>query len=169
MTIPRLAISVRQPYAWAIIHAGKNIENRGPVMLRHLPKPICRRIAVHAAKGMTRDEYEGGRDYIDHIAGAGACPSPADLLRGGIIGSVDVVDVLTRSHSPWFIGPRGLLLDKPVPCGFIPSVGALGYFEWKPADASIVPPPALWMLPKGEPRDTRHEAAVLDGEEDLFK
>ena len=26
--IPRLAISVRQPWAWAIVHGGKDIENR---------------------------------------------------------------------------------------------------------------------------------------------
>lgn len=26
--IPHLALSVRQPWAWAIIHAGKDIENR---------------------------------------------------------------------------------------------------------------------------------------------
>lgn len=26
--IPRLALSVRQPWPWAILHAGKDIENR---------------------------------------------------------------------------------------------------------------------------------------------
>lgn len=28
LDLPELALSVRQPWAWAIIHAGKDIENR---------------------------------------------------------------------------------------------------------------------------------------------
>jgi hypothetical protein len=96
---------------------------------------------------MTRDEYESGRDFINEQGLV--CPAPAELLRGGIIGSVTVTSGVTRdSSSPWFFGPRALVLEDPQPCDFIPSVGALGYFEWKPADASIVPPPARWMHPR---------------------
>lgn len=53
------------------------------------------------------------------------CPVPADLLRGGIIGSVVVVDVVKESSSPWFFGPRGLVLVERRPCPFVPAVGAL--------------------------------------------
>jgi hypothetical protein len=49
-----------------------------------------------------------------------------------------------------------LQLRNALPCDFIPSVGALGYFKWEPADASIVPPPARWMIgaPAQRPVDT---------------
>jgi len=52
------ALTIRQPWAWAIFHAGKDIENRDwPTRLRG-------RIAIHAAKGMTRDEYESALFFI---------------------------------------------------------------------------------------------------------
>ena len=145
--LPRLALSVRQPWAWAIIHAGKDCENRGPMMLRHLPKPIERRIAIHAAKGMAKYEYEHAAEFMSSLGIA--CPPAAELLRGGIIGSVDVTRVSMPSAPPqsrWYFGPRALMLANPAPCDFIPSVGALGYFAWEKTDASIVPPLAKWMI-----------------------
>jgi hypothetical protein len=146
--LPSLALSVRQPWAWAIIFAGKDCENRGPMMIRHLPKPIERLIAIHAAKGMTREEYEYGRDFMAKIGVV--CPPAAELQRGGIVGAVDVIRVTKPSAPPqsrWFMGPLALMLANPRPCEFIPSVGALGYFAWTRADPSIVPPPAKWMTP----------------------
>lgn len=142
--IPTLALSVRQPWAWAIIHAGKDIENRAwkdtnPNLYVQGP------IAIHAAKGMTRDEYESAAHFINRHGFE--CPPPADLLRGGIIGSVTVKNTVMSYPSPWFFGPKGLILDGARPCDFIPSVGALGYFKWQRADASILPKPAKWMSP----------------------
>lgn len=142
---PRLALSVRQPWAWAIIHGGKDIENRTWQAVNHGLKQRGR-IAIHAAKGMTRDEYEESSGYIAKLSGT--CPGPADLLRGGIIGSVEVVDVVSRHDSHWFFGPRGLVLRNPEPCVFIPSVGALGYFEWKRTLEPIALAPARWILPR---------------------
>lgn len=143
--IPELALSVRQPWAWAIIYGGKDIENRSWQAVNHGLKRRGR-IAIHAAKGMTRDEYEDAADWIRRCGAA--CPKPADLLRGGIIGSVEVIDVVSESDSPWFFGPRGLVLRDPSPCDFKPAVGQLGYFRWELADPSICPSPARWMLPK---------------------
>src|SRR4051812_22340706 len=142
--IPRLALSVRQPWAWAIIHAGKDIENRSWQAVNHGLRQRGR-IAIHASKGMTREEYEDAKDTIER--NAPYCPEAIDLLRGGIIGTVQVIDVVDDHKSPWFFGPRGLVLRDPEPCDFIPSLGALGYFEWRRAEPSIVPPPARWMLP----------------------
>lgn len=141
---PTLAISVRQPWAWAIIHAGKTIENRSRGAVMHMIPQLGPR-AIHAAKGMTRDEYNAGREFMASLGIA--CPEPAELLRGGIIGRVDVVAVVSESASLWFHGPKGLVLENAAPCAFIPSVGDRGYFGWTRADASIVPPPAKWMLP----------------------
>lgn len=147
MSLPKLALSVRQPWAWAIFH-GKDVENRSWQAVNHgLTKRG--RVCIHAAKGLKKDEYEDARDFINAILVPRGlrCPEAIDLLRGGIIGSVDVVDVVTESDSDWFMGPRGLVLRDPVPCEFIPAVGALGYFNWAQADASIIPGPMRWMLP----------------------
>lgn len=137
-----MALSVRQPWAWAIIYAGKDIENRSWQAVNHGLRQRGR-IAIHAAQRMSRDEYEDGRDFMATIAVC--CPHAIDLRRGGIIGSVEVLDVVTKSKSPWFFGPRGLVLYDPRPCDFIPCIGALGYFPWAPTSLEIVPPPAKWM------------------------
>jgi hypothetical protein len=88
------ALSGRQPWWWAILHAGKRIENRvwntsyrGPILL-------------HAAKGCTRDEYE---DAIVWMENAGVIASLADvprlqaMQRGGVVGRARIVDVIR----PW--------------------------------------------------------------------
>lgn len=143
-----LALSVRQPWAWAIIYGGKGIENRSPAAVRNLGHPVARRIAVHAAKGMTRDEYVAAYEFMRGIGVV--CPPPATLVRGAIIGSVSVAEVVSASASPWFFGPRGLVLRNPEPCHRVPAVGALGYFSWTPADPAVMPTPARWMLPRSD-------------------
>lgn len=145
-SLPELALSVRQPWAWAIIHAGKDVENRGPMMVRHLQQKTGRR-AIHAAKGMTRDEYDSVGEFMARLGVT--VPPPHELLRGGIIGSVTVDRIVTTMQSRWFMGPRGLVLSDPAPCDFIPALGALGYFKWTPADSASVAPLAKWMLPPG--------------------
>lgn len=146
LSLPRLALSVRQPWPWAILFAGKDIENRSwQAVNRGLNQRG--RIALHASKGMTRDEYE---DAAEFMAGIGiTVPPPHELPRGCIVGSVEVTDVVTKSESMWFFGPRGLVLRDPIPCKPMPCVGALGYFKWKPgASDDAMPAPARWMLPK---------------------
>lgn len=138
------AISVRQPWAWAIIHAGKDMENRSAASIRHMNFTGINRIAIHAAKGMTRDEYDDASRFMRESLGI-ACPHAIDLARGGIIGTVRVVDIVNDSKSPWFFGPRAIVLAEPQSCDFIPSIGSLGLFNWTPADPIIVPPPARWM------------------------
>lgn len=148
--IPKLALSVRQPWAWAIIHAGKDIENRSWQAVNHGLK-IRGRVAIHASKGMTQSEYY---DTANFMRGLGIeCPLAADLLYGGIIGSVEVVDVVKESTSPWFFGPRGLVLANPIACKFIPAVGALGYFKWKKASRDIIPETKPWMLKQADSHD----------------
>jgi len=55
------AISVRQPFAWAIIHAGKDVENRSPNARRQFQAAVGERVLIHASKGMTADVYEHAR------------------------------------------------------------------------------------------------------------
>lgn len=147
MMLPELAISVRQPWAWAIIHAGKDIENRSwhsrKPARRHLP--IGKRICIHAAQGMTKAEYEDGAELITKLHGS--CAKPHELVRGGIIGTVLVKGGLTHSHSPWFFGPFGIVLADPQAVEPVRAIGQLDWFEWSHSDQPW-PEIAKWMLPK---------------------
>jgi len=144
MIVPTKALSVRQPWAWAIMFAGKNIENRSWQAVNH-GLAVRGPIAIHAAKGMTRSEYESTAKFMATIGVK--CPPAADLSRGAIIGTVEVVDVVSTHVSPWFFGPRGLMLRNPKPCAPIAVSGALGYFKWQDRRIDDFPDPARWMLP----------------------
>ncbi len=114
------AISIRQPWAWLIVHGGKDIENRT------WQTKFRGRLLVHAASGMSVAEYEAARIIAD--TNNAYMPDYENLKRGGIIGSVEIVDCVTESGSPWFFGPFGFVLRDPNPLPFIPLKGALGLF-----------------------------------------
>ncbi|MDA8231309.1 MAG: ASCH domain-containing protein [Magnetospirillum sp.] len=107
MDFPRVALSIRQPWANRILVGGKDIENRtwrtsfrGPVL-------------IHAAQA------------IDPFAGEDAA---LGMRRGGIVGVMEIVDCVTQSASPWFGGPYGFVLCNPRPLRFAPCRGKLGFF-----------------------------------------
>jgi hypothetical protein len=56
-------------------------------------------------------------------------PRSDELPQGGIVGQVDVIDVVRLSSSPWFEGPCGLVLANPKPLPFRACRGMLGFFE----------------------------------------
>lgn len=118
------ALSIRQPWAWLIVHGGKDIENRS-WHTKHRG-----RFLVHASKGMTRDEYaEAFRFTLNMTYRKLILPKFEDLERGGIIGSVELVDSVDTSDSPWYMGEKGFVLRNPEPMEFIPYKGKLNFFE----------------------------------------
>ena len=139
--LPKLALSVRQPSAWAIIFGGKDIENRTMGSIR-AGRMTTGRICIHAATGLTEDEFRYIAWRMQQIGVI--CPPPAELPRGAIIGTVDVVEIVTQSDSLWFGGAAGLRLENPVPLDRpIPARGTLGYFEWETGGSLSSPLP--WM------------------------
>ena len=144
MDLPIKALSVRQPWAWAIIHGGKDVENRSWQAVNY-GLNVRGRVAIHASATMGKGDYERDGEFV--LSLAQELPDARDLLRGGIIGSVEVIDVVKECDSPWFFGPRGLILANPEPCEFIPVKGCLGYFNWREHITKDVPKPARWMLP----------------------
>lgn len=116
-------LSIRQPWAWLILNAGKDIENRD------WSTPYRGRILIHAGKGMTRDEYESAVDTTAHIDPAITLPPFAALERGGIVGEVEIYGCVDNDHSPWFFGAYGFLLRNPRPLPFMPWRGQLGFFD----------------------------------------
>ncbi|TIN82671.1 ASCH domain-containing protein [Mesorhizobium sp.] len=138
--LPEFALSIRQPWCWAILHGGKDIENRD------WPTRMRGRICLHASKGMTRGEYEDCLATIHAISEVRPFPSgltlPAfdDLERGGIVGTVAITDCVSASASPWFFGRYGFALRNAEATEFIPVKGALGFFKWR--DNLETAPPA---------------------------
>jgi hypothetical protein len=146
-TLPDRALSIRQPWAWAILNAGKDIENRS--WRTHYRGRIC----IHAGSAIQpRNLAEFKWILPDVIAWhhhaatstkEAKTPPPTmedlwpsqrffiDQPRGGIIGTAEIVDCVDHSDSPWFTGPYGFVLANVQPVPFIPVKGAQGMFKWK--------------------------------------
>ena len=143
------ALSIRQPWAWAILHAGKDIENRNWKPMN--PGLWFRgRFVVHASQEPSPRKWdEEWTAYCETILNMPAklapdpeamIPSPEQLHFGALLGTVDFVDVVGRHSSPWFFGPVGLVLREPRPFPQpIPYKGRLGFFD---VPDGILPPDA---------------------------
>jgi hypothetical protein len=159
--LPSRALSIRQPWAWAVARGLKPIENRD----WRQPNPALQfrgAFCVHAATGMTREEYLAARDFM--AARGVTVPLPAELRRGGIIGTARVETIIKASENSWFTGRIGLVLAGAREVPFIPAAGELGFFEWRHADKSFVPEPAKWMRAFGQPAS----ASAASTQADLF-
>lgn len=115
------ALSIRQPWAWLIVHGGKDIENRS------WHTKYRGRFLVHAAKGMTSNEFTQALLFCSERGLP--MPDRDDMQRGGIIGSVDLVDSVDQSDSPWYTGEKGFVLRDPKPLPFAPLKGRLNFFN----------------------------------------
>lgn len=119
--LPAVALSIRQPWAWAILHAGKDVENRT------WPTRFRGTVLIHAAQKL--DDL--GAPAIRDILGW----PPSSIVagdrhpRGGVVGMAEIVDCVTSMDSPWFFGPHGFVLRNPQPLEFAPCRGALGFFK----------------------------------------
>jgi hypothetical protein len=127
------ALSIRSPWWWFILHAGKDIENRdwatkfrGTVYL-HAGKwwrPDEVRDDGETAAAITRifpnEKYKGAEITWAAMKASGGC----------IVGKVDIIDCVSVSSSPWFFGRYGFVLANPVALDKpIPFKGALGFFD----------------------------------------
>jgi len=115
------ALSIRQPWAWLIIHGGKDIENRS------WHTKYRGRFLVHAAQVMTRKDYYNCNQFAERIGVR--IPPFEDLQRGGIIGSVELVDSVNSHKSPWYMGEKAFVLRDPKPISYRPLNGKLGFFD----------------------------------------
>lgn len=124
--LPDKALSIRQPWVWAILNAGKRIENRP--RRYHYRGPIC----LHASRYKPKQiDVDALNTCIPDFLPRGDLHGAQSLQRGGIIGTAEIVDCIEASDDPWFFGPYGLVLENVQPVEFIPVKGALGLFNWK--------------------------------------
>jgi len=111
------ALSIQQPWAYAILHSGKDIENR------NWHTNIRGRVLIHAGKKIDKE----GIDFLE--CENSVLIKPEMLITGGVIGSVEIADCVTSSSSKWFFGKYGFVLKNPIILPFIPCRGQLGFFE----------------------------------------
>lgn len=118
--VPKV-LTVRQPWASLIISGQKAIENR--TWITNYRGPLY----IHAGSRLHETpiaEIEARHDIkIDRDV----------LTFGAIIGRVQLVDIVSRSSDPYFIGPYGWILGDPEPIEPIKMAGTMGLFDL-PAD-----------------------------------
>jgi hypothetical protein len=99
------ALSIHQPWAWAIAKGLKDIENRtwrthyrGPLLIHATgDKPEQSDCALVARQCRRRGE---------------PVPDFDQLPRGGIVGVCELVNCVTEHNSEWFGGPYGFVLQR---------------------------------------------------------
>lgn len=147
------AITIRQPWAWAIVHGGKDVENR----TRNIAGAYRGPVAIHAGLADAVTDHDIDESALSVLWAWRRWWAETGMpggQRGHVIGVVDLVDVhadciedvdgygYTPTCSPWAMsGHHHLALANPRPLAtLIPVRGALG----------------LWTLPADV------EAAVLE-------
>lgn len=141
-------ITVRQPWAWAIIQGGKDVENR----TRNIAGAYRGPVAIHAGVGPYVKDTPAGRLHREMYGG----DVPTNLVFGGVIGVVELVGVHRSTDSECADHEHGindageylpcsiwamddhhhLVLANPRPLKSpIPATGRLGL--WFPDDALL--------------------------------
>jgi len=116
-------LSIRQPWAELIVAGLKTIENRSwQVHYRGT-------IAVHASSTNTKREYQSALQLIRSRGMDIQLPPLEQLLVGGIVGLVDIVDCVESSTDPWWIpGNYAIVLSNARRGIFQPVKGQQGFF-----------------------------------------
>ena len=118
-------LTVKQPWAWAILWAGKDIENRS--WATNFRGPLL----IHSSKTVSRTEFERSAEFIRSLGAE--VPSFAELQpqMGMVLGSVTLRDCVDSADSPWWIGRVGWQLTNPHPwANPVPCSGKLGLWEF---------------------------------------
>jgi hypothetical protein len=115
---PLTALSLKQPWAFAVLCLGKDIENRT------WRSGFRGRVILHASKSVD----PAGVRYLREAGFA----VPDTLPLGAYVGEVTITECrpLAACRSPWAFGPWCYLLERPV-CYQMPVVGRgqLGFYR----------------------------------------
>ena len=117
------ALSIKQPWVWAILHAGKDIENRS------WPTNFRGRVVIHAGKNADPDGYKFLADLGIEV--------PVNLPTGAFLGEVEITNCLpvgtgyaNQDQNCWAFGPYCFVLANPLTYNEpILGRGQLGFFE----------------------------------------
>jgi len=136
MSGPIKALTIRQPWAWAIFNAGKYVENRSRPTKHRGP------LAIHVSRRFVTGEILDSAACMRTTMGPSDIEMTVAMLKnqlGCIIGIVDVVDCVCDSASPWAIpGQWHWVLRNPRRVRPVPIVGRLGLFDYT-AELEMIP------------------------------
>ncbi|MBE2200429.1 MAG: DUF4326 domain-containing protein [Anaerolinea sp.] len=134
-SLPRVALSVRQPWAWLLLRPDVTVpEARVRLYRRGEIKDVENRtwvtaargaFLVHAAKMIDEPGYDLAQKRYPDIP----LPAPDELETGGIVGVANLVTMVTESSSRWFFGPKGFVLRDARPLPFAPLRGMQKFFK----------------------------------------
>lgn len=120
--LPTIALSVRQPWAWLIVHGHKTTENRSRVTKFRGP------VLINSSSKADWESWDSAR-LIALRAGC-EMPALAAIKFGGIVGVAEIVECKLLSEDPWHMpGYFGWKLTNARPLPFMPYCGALGFFK----------------------------------------
>jgi hypothetical protein len=133
------ALSVRAPWPWLITRPDVTdpVQRAALVQSRQIKDIENRdwatryrgRFLIHAALGMTHAEYDDAADFAFFRCGVDWMLPYEQMQRGGIVGIATLIDCVTESTSPWFMGRVGFVLADAQPLPFFPCKGRLQFFE----------------------------------------
>lgn len=120
------ALSIRQPWAWAITYGWKPVENRKWSTRYRGP------VAIHAG---LREETEAVAWVVEAVARqTGISADTVEMMYatrralGCYVGYGVITDCVTSSDSPWFFGPVGIVIEEAVAFRSRPHPGRLGIY-----------------------------------------
>lgn len=122
-------LTLIRPWAWAIVHASKRVENR-------TWKPsltVGDWIAIHAGSKWSRADADWIADTFCY-----SVPPKEEQPSGMIIGVARYAGFKLDSENPWFFGPIGWLLTDVQAIDPIPHKGALGLWDLQPEALAMV-------------------------------
>jgi hypothetical protein len=115
------AISIRQPWAYAILHLGKDVENRTRALhTQYIEKPIL----IHVGKSLDIGAYDWLKRQGYNL------PAPGSLPLGGIFGVLTFMECDRRWPSVWAEdGMWHWVIDSAKPLPFHCCPGQLSFFN----------------------------------------
>jgi hypothetical protein len=135
------ALSIRQPWAWFILNAGKNVENRGSRWVYRGP------VLIHVGASLTKDEYRAWRAAGESMRSdpkpRAKVPEYSEMQRGGFVGIVRITGCSehpiydrdpAKNVQGWRMGSDehgatyGYDLADVQALPFVPAKGALGIY-----------------------------------------
>jgi hypothetical protein len=94
-------LSLPPIWAWALLYAGKDVENRAwPTLERG-------RVLIHASsETMSLRESQARRAEVSFLSGIAPSALPRVFVRRAILGSVDILDCVDDAPSKWAVPGR---------------------------------------------------------------
>jgi hypothetical protein len=102
-------ISLHPIWAWAVLFAGKDVENRSWITDQR------GRVLIHSSdQRVSLREERTQREELSFLSGIPRSVLPVTVARGALLGSIEIVDCVANSSSPWAaVGKTHWVLREP--------------------------------------------------------